>query len=119
LRGRDALDPRLHAPGAHFELELPELDLELLAALLLFFEDDEQLARLMLRGDGAEGAGDDHGEEHAIEPHHYAISARGRPARSAVPATPCGLPLLIRAPPRARWRCGRADWRPPRVPTGR
>ena len=71
LRG-DLLDARVHRPGALLELQLAPLDLELLGELLLLLQLDVELARLVLRGDERERAGDQDGEQDQIQPRHHA-----------------------------------------------
>ena len=59
VRGGDPLDPRMQAPGAGLELQLAVLDLELARARPARARAREQLARLVLRGDEPERAGDE------------------------------------------------------------
>ena len=101
----------MHRPGALLELQLPPLDVELLRALLLALELGEQLARLVLRGDEAERAGDQQREQDEVEPRHLrrsaALSATRRTALRArgLAATSCGRRahrLADQAQPRLR-----------------
>ena len=53
----------MQPPGARFQLQLAELDLQRAAALLLALEFGKQLARLVLRSDEPERADDENQEE--------------------------------------------------------
>src|SRR5690349_4378606 len=89
----DALDSRVQAPGARLELQLPVLDLERAAALLLAVELGKELAGLVLGGDEPERADDENQEEEEVQLRHASGScsvirfrkagSRGAAVRSA------------------------------------
>src|SRR5262249_47180029 len=58
LGAGDALDEGVRRPGTLLELQLPPFDLERVAPIVEPLELDEQLARAMLRVDGARGGGE-------------------------------------------------------------
>src|SRR6185369_10807157 len=117
----DLLDARMQSPGAGFELQLAELDIQRAAALLLALELGEQLARLVLRGHEPERADDENQEEEEVQLRHasgpcsasarcntagsksallrsaarkVALRARGLAATSA-PEARCALPRIL------------------------
>src|SRR5262245_1034007 len=90
----EALDPRVHRPGALLELQLTVFDLERFRARLLALELGEELARVVLGADQPERAGGEQREEAQGETGH-------RGGRAAV------TPASRR---RASPRCARGGW---------
>src|SRR5712664_4238358 len=78
----------MQAPGAGFELQAPVLDVELAGAIVLALQLGEQFARLVLRSDEPERAGDENREEEEVQFRHRApgsirMLGRGPAVRSA------------------------------------
>jgi len=62
----------MQAPGTRFELQPTVLDIEIAGTVLLPFKLREQLARLVLRADEPDRAGDENREEEEIQFRHRA-----------------------------------------------
>src|SRR5512147_34915 len=72
----DLRDARVQSPGARLELQLPVLDVELARASALGLQRGERLARLVLRGDEPERAGEENEEEEKVQLRHASGSVR-------------------------------------------